>query len=174
MLPYPVTTGVEVGVARGASSAVLLRHLPKLHLTMVDAWQPYPTDPKNEKSKDGLRKYNAQEMALMHADAVKATEPYADRRTIWHMTSKNAAKKAGTVQYDFIFLDGDHSEAGVRDDIRLWWPRVKHGGILCGHDFASRRLRGVQRAVLPFVEEEHLPLYVAPYKIWWVRKWENS
>ncbi len=36
--------------------------------------------------------------------------------------------------YDWVFIDGDHSEAGVRFDIGLTVPLVKKGGLLLIHD----------------------------------------
>jgi predicted O-methyltransferase YrrM len=35
---------------------------------------------------------------------------------------------------DFIFVDGDHSWAGIETDWRLVRAKVKHGGIICLHD----------------------------------------
>jgi predicted O-methyltransferase YrrM len=36
---------------------------------------------------------------------------------------------------DFIFVDGDHSWEGVKNDIVLWWPKLKPGGVMAGHDY---------------------------------------
>lgn len=35
---------------------------------------------------------------------------------------------------DFIFVDGDHSEDGIRKDWALYAPKVKPGGIIALHD----------------------------------------
>jgi len=42
----------------------------------------------------------------------------------------------GTV--DLLFIDGDHRYAGVRADIAQWAPKVRPGGIICGHDCNRR------------------------------------
>jgi predicted O-methyltransferase YrrM len=36
---------------------------------------------------------------------------------------------------DLVFIDGDHSYEGVRQDILAWLPKIKDGGIISGHDF---------------------------------------
>ena len=35
---------------------------------------------------------------------------------------------------DFIFIDADHIYKSIYNDIKLSLPKVKKGGILCGHD----------------------------------------
>jgi Methyltransferase domain len=48
---------------------------------------------------------------------------------------------------DWIFIDGDHSFPQVRRDIRAWWPKLKVGGLLSGHDWGHV---GVSRGLLTF------------------------
>ena len=48
---------------------------------------------------------------------------------------------------DFVMLDADHTLASVLADIAHWWPKVRAGGILAGHDF-SHYFPGVMRAAL--------------------------
>jgi hypothetical protein len=45
-----------------------------------------------------------------------------------------------------VFIDADHTHRGVEADIRAWWPKIRRGGMLLGHDFQPA-FPGVQRAV---------------------------
>lgn len=37
--------------------------------------------------------------------------------------------------FDFIFIDGDHKYSGVKKDLELYYPKLRRGGIICGHDY---------------------------------------
>lgn len=36
--------------------------------------------------------------------------------------------------FDVVFIDGYHEYEGISADLDAWTPKVKLGGILCGHD----------------------------------------
>jgi predicted O-methyltransferase YrrM len=42
----------------------------------------------------------------------------------------------GGHEADFLFIDADHTEAGVRSDYKMYSPLVKEGGIILFHDIA--------------------------------------
>ncbi|MBN2421624.1 class I SAM-dependent methyltransferase [Candidatus Woesearchaeota archaeon] len=48
-------------------------------------------------------------------------------------TSKEASKNFKE-KIELIFIDGDHSYQGVREDFELWFPKVIDGGIVVFHD----------------------------------------
>jgi predicted O-methyltransferase YrrM len=47
--------------------------------------------------------------------------------------------KLWTRPIDFIFIDGNHSYEGVRDDLNTWAPFLRSGGVLSAHDVFSPR-----------------------------------
>jgi len=54
---------------------------------------------------------------------------------------------------DFCFLDGDHTYEAVSEDVRNWFPKIRPGGILAGHDYVSDEHAGVKRAVDEFFRD---------------------
>lgn len=45
---------------------------------------------------------------------------------------------------DFLFIDGDHMESGVKMDFKYYGPLVKKGGIVAFHDIALKNNPGVE------------------------------
>src|SRR3990167_8242140 len=78
-------------------------------------------------------------------------------------TSVEAAKDFEDGSLDAVYIDAEHDEDSVREDIRTWRPKIKPGGILSGHDY-----------VLPYIhkilteEEGFRNITVAPDSSWCV------
>ena len=81
---------------------------------------------------------------------MRALEPFADRFTHIKRYSDTALELLPDGAFDFIYIDGDHSHKWASHDITNYWPKVKSGGILCGHD---RSLSGVAQALVDFGHE---------------------
>lgn len=69
---------------------------------------------------------------------------------IWHMIRPHQADSAEAAalfadnSVNFCFIDADHRYAAVVADITAWWPKVRPGGVIGGHDW---HIPGVRRAV---------------------------
>src|SRR5690606_5275623 len=59
---------------------------------------------------------------------------FGARAEMIRMTSEQFAPFVQDESLAFCYIDGDHREEMVRRDIALWWPKIKPGGILAGHD----------------------------------------
>ena len=82
----------------------------------------------------------------------------------------SSAQAADNLQgsFDFVFIDGSHEEDDVWLDLSLWWPRVRPGGVVAGHDYLGM-FAGVRRSVDRFFGEKNSPV-VPRGNSWWVRK----
>jgi hypothetical protein len=52
--------------------------------------------------------------------------------------SKNAAQFFEDETFDFIYIDADHTYDAVTEDLEAWYPKLKVGGVLGGHDYISK------------------------------------
>ena len=50
------------------------------------------------------------------------------------MPSPPAADLFANQSLDLVFIDGDHEHDAVRNDMLAWLPKVRRGGIICGHE----------------------------------------
>jgi hypothetical protein len=62
------------------------------------------------------------------------TKNYKDYITILRGDSNEMISKIPDKSLDICFIDADHTYEFVKRDIDLAIPKLKHGGILCGHD----------------------------------------
>ena len=85
------------------------------------------------------------------------------------LTSKEAAglfplnKFAG--YFDCVFLDASHYYEDIKEDLELWHPLVRKGGIIGGHDYGGQRMCGVKKAVDEFYGKETLKF--DDNHVWW-------
>jgi hypothetical protein len=170
-----VVAGAEVGVSEGKTSAALLHAFPNLHLTMIDPWATYPADHPYPSSGDRCALRTADQAEGAKRKAVRRTRFAKRRRTILVEDSLRAVAGLADASLDFAFIDADHTYAAVRADVRAWWPKVRPGGVLTGHDYGARRdLKGswgVRRAVDEWARELGLAVSACgTTHVWSVRK----
>lgn len=161
--------GVEVGVFAGdLSKRLLLR--PDLKLTMVDSWEEHGVDSEYAKSGDfhGVLSRSAQDSYYKHT--MEVTRFAGERAVILRKSSIEAAKDFEDGSLDFVFLDADHTYEAVRADIAAWYPKVKRGGLLCGHDYANHEFPawGVEKAVSELCLEKGLTVDLGHNFTWFV------
>ncbi len=138
--------GVEVGVFGGVMSRALLAGHQGLTLYMVDNWLPADEQPASYRDYgDFHSKLTARQQQAYRRDATDGTAMWAQRRSVLAVASVVAAREFEDNSLDFVFLDADHSVAGVLADIAAWWPKVKPNGYLCGHDYGGWLMVGGKR-----------------------------
>jgi predicted O-methyltransferase YrrM len=146
---------VEIGSWTGTSSVALSegikKYCPNAKLFCVDIFSQeyYATVPGLEMG----TKINIREAFE------KRMKPYP------HVTIQDESLKA-VLQFkdesiDFVFIDSNHKYDYVKEDIGAWFPKVKKGSIMCGHDYCSE-YQGVIRAVT-----ELLPVHTNPVRHIW-------
>lgn len=145
---------VEIGCYRGRSGRAWADHLPVGScLYAVDHWQESPTN--------GDRDFEAYQQNLSDHIA-------RDRVRLFRMRADRAVSQiqALTPAVDLVFIDGDHTYAGVQADLEAYLPLVRPGGLIAGHDFNDvPRHAGVKQAVTErFGEVSHCG------SIWWVMR----
>jgi len=71
------------------------------------------------------------------SETKRRVNPYMDKVEFFIMRSTAAAKLIQDDHFDFVYLDARHDYCAVAEDIENYWPKVRPGGILAGHDFVD-------------------------------------
>ncbi|MCF7852311.1 MAG: class I SAM-dependent methyltransferase [Simkaniaceae bacterium] len=136
-----IKTIAEIGVYRGISSIYLRQLFPEAHLYLIDPWEIY-SDYKNEEAAAPTQDKEVMEKAYHMVISLFGNDP---QTTIMRHTSQEASDLIAE-PIDLILIDGNHSYSYVKQDITLWQPKIRSGGLIAGHDYNSL-FPGVMRAV---------------------------
>ena len=168
-----IGTGVEVGVQEGVFSEHILKHWKGSALFSIDAWKNFD----DSEYIDIANRTDDQQICL-YANTTLRLQPFGERSIVWRMTSKQAADVMPDNMLDFCYIDADHCYEAVKQDIDLWLPKVKSGGIICGHDYVQDEkifnktdgsligIFGVQRAVKEFAARDNWDVHVTKSESW--------
>lgn len=150
--------GVEVGVWRGLNASRLLKDNKNLFLYLVDRWK-YPDENDSYfHGKDTMVTKNTQkDFDKAYEETISNLKKYKGRFRIIKTDSISASESFEDNSLDFVFIDGDHTYEGALKDIESWYPKVKNGGFISGHDYdGPERHFGVKDAVDDFFGKENI------------------
>lgn len=162
--------GVEIGVFRGDLSMRLLSAANGIFLYLVDPWREWELDSTYCSTDDRVSRMSQDEHNRNMQQTLEKIAPYEGRYKVIRKTSADAASEFDDESLDFVFIDADHSYEGCKQDIKLWYPKVKHGGLLSGHDYRDEMGFGVIKAVDEFVQDTGHKLELGMNHTWFIRR----
>ena len=117
-------TFVEIGSEAGGTNLLIARAVASIHRAVaIDTWV---------RNTSRLRRYGRPEV-----DFTAITGDSSSPKTVAALQNY-----LGHHQIDLLFIDGDHSYAGVVCDLRLYRPLVAPHGLIAFHDIVpDERLR---------------------------------
>ena len=160
-------TFVEVGCKQGRTTGFMLSALPDLRVIAIDPWAAVPNSAEDYKEWD---------FKAIEAEFWKNVGENKERCDMLRTISEEACADPYIERLfreddiDMVFIDAGHDYDSCKQDIELWWPLIREGGMLCGHDY-QHKFPGVMRAVA-----EYFPLLdvaVFPDSVWCVEKRAN-
>lgn len=159
--------GVEIGVYKAEHAVSLLTHLDIKHLYLVDPYELY------DEYEEGQAHYGVDQdpLHIAQEEASKRLSQYIGKVS-WIFKKSLDALNEIPDELDFVYIDGNHDENFVREDILFYYPKIKPGGVIGGHDFYNgfcREHDGVVRAVTQFTVRNNLTLQVE-LPDWWIKK----
>lgn len=161
-------TGIEIGVCGGEHALSLLDNLDIEILYLIDPYEMY------EIYINGEGKNYGQDQLSLNMTFEKALEKLKkhEKKLKWIKELSENAANLITKKVDFIYIDGNHDYEFVKNDIELYYPLLKSGGVIGGHDFYNgfaTTHNGVINSVIEFAVGNELQLYIEQPD-WWIYK----
>lgn len=178
------TAGAELGVYDGGNALNIMKKWKSCsRFILVDLWAH-----QDENYHDTSNHEQSQHNANLELTK-KRMANYSNQVIFIQNYTTKAALQVDDESLDFIYVDARHDYCGVRDDIQSWWPKLKQGGVMAGHDYmtatdrrryakddwgicydGSRNDGAVKGAVLDFAKANSLEVYTTkmdyPYSSW--------
>ena len=136
---YKCKQGIEIGVRDGENAARLLQQTDMiLYGVDINKW------PQIELLKNAY-----------------------GRRFIFHHTPSNLASDLfDDGQLDFVYIDACHDYESVMQDIIIWYPKLKVGGVFSGDDYCNcwnpvEGYYGIEQAVEDFIYGSDIELHIS-------------
>jgi len=130
---------VEIGAWKGKSSAFMAVEIinseKDIILHVVDHFQGSEEHQTEGDVVEGILKQTF----------LSNTAPVEDVIQLWPMHSALAVSHFEDRSLDFVFIDAAHDYESVKEDITMWLPKVKRGGVIAGDDYST--WPGVKQAV---------------------------
>lgn len=132
---------IEIGVRNAYTAILLLKSFPNLEYYGIDPFQHFPDseyDFINSTNDDQKEQDKIYQIAL---EKITAYE-------YGHLIRKKSVDAVHDIPdtVDIVYIDGNHSYKNVKEDIELYFPKVRKGGLLIGDDY-QKSYPGVIRAV---------------------------
>ena len=153
--------GVEVGTFEGYNSLGICRFIPIKRLYCIDPYKKYHCVVG-----DYMEQFSQAQWERFYREAQERLRDFPVE--FIHESSVEGAEKVPN-ELDFVYLDGDHSVGGVFNDLKTWYPKVKSGGKIGGHDFLSPSVK--QGLSIWMYEDKRLGgEIINGWNDWWIIK----
>jgi len=145
----------EVGSWLGHSAIALAQHSAGV-VYCIDHWQG--SDSGTGLVDEPLKLYQSFLSNVQSAGVLHRIVPI-------FKSSADAAPLFRDRSLDLLFIDGSHFYEAVIQDLKLWVPKVKPGGLVCGDDYWEE---GVVRAFSEYWPERE-PTFLVAGRVWLVQ-----
>lgn len=130
----PKMVAINVGTWKGHSASVLGEVVKPQggHVFCIDHWK----GAEATQNRAEAEKRNIFELFLLNMAKL-------DLMTVICPVMEDSVTAASYFQdgvADLIFIDADHMHPSIKADLKAWWPKVRTGGTMCGHDCQGRYL----------------------------------
>lgn len=154
----------EIGTCSGKNAIAMLTEMNIERLYCVDSYPNYIDGPY-VRGKEIQSNYYRAMFTNLHLYLPKIT--FVTRDSVF------AASLFQNEFFDYVYIDGLHTEKQCYKDMGAWWPKVKKDGVLGGHDIGHVDFPGVAKAVEKFTKKMNLKFITGEGSDWIIEKAQN-
>jgi hypothetical protein len=142
----------EIGVFKGDFSKIIFNRLNPVELHLIDIFEGVMCSG----DKDG----NNIVWTNLNEEYEKLLNLYKENKNVIIHKGKSydIIKDFKDNYFDLIYIDGDHSYNGVKNDLNISYLKTKKNGFICGHDYNENKFYDVVKAVNEFCDEKKLKI----------------
>ena len=135
---------VEIGSYKGRSSSAMAVNIinsqKKIKFYCVDTWEG---SKEHQNNKEIIEK-------TLYDTFINNTKSVSSVINPMRKLSTEAANNFKDKEISFVYIDASHDYKNVTDDLESWYPKLKDGGTLAGHDWQYPEVR---LAIFDFVKK---------------------
>ncbi len=147
-------TGVELGSAEGNSAFDFMDNgMEKLYV--VDLWATIHGQ-RGDASNDAEWHNHNYEVAKDRLGR------FGDNVIFMRGLTSEMAEFIPDNSVSLVYVDADHSENGVTNDINNYWGKLTSGGVMAFHDYENTWDYGVKAAVEKFATKNNIQIHLIP------------
>jgi len=164
---YEDPVGAEIGVYRGRNADNILSHTDAF-LYLIDPWdlEQYEGDDTGDCVAEGTQ----EELKKAKEECLERLKKHSIE-TDYSIIQRDHREVELEEKLDFVFLDGVHTYKGTIQQILQWYPQVKDGGLVIGHDWDYPDYDfKVKEAVTDLAELLGQEIHLGDGYTWWFKK----
>jgi len=146
--------GAEIGVSTGTNALSILKELSLQRLYLIDPYAPFLS-------------FGELDSHATDRETARKNLSSCKQVTFIEKTSTEAAEELPIL--DFVYIDGNHDYEHVKEDAETYYPKVRAGGMIGGHDFMPLCF-GLVDAVIEFFSAHPLDDKRIVMPDWWLTK----
>jgi len=138
--------GVEVGVLDGKHANIILENWKGKHYYGVDPF----CDPSVTRGNKKIIVYGFSKggWESVRKNAENQLNPHRYRATLLPVDSVTGSQQFLDGVLDWVYLDGRHHYEAVLEDIQVWLPKIRKGGVMAGHDYSGHEPKHAKRTCI--------------------------
>ena len=162
---YSYKNYIEIGIQNGNFTEFILNNTNLEHVIGIDPFLPCNGKECGWSHSHDVLIADQETQSKTKLHTLKKLSRFGNKFQFFEMTSYEYGLTLKDESLDIVFIDGDHSEDGVYQDLDIFYKKLRKGGLLVGHDYGGNFGRSepvvqVKSAVDKFCKNKNIKYFI--------------